>query len=44
MKNLVLGSTLLILGVSIILLTFGNDWGCLGMIISIVSLTWNKYI
>jgi len=44
MKNLVLGSTLLILGVSIILLTFGNDWGCLGMIIALISSIWNKYI
>ena len=44
MKSLVLGSTLLVLGVSVILLTFGNYWGCLGMIISIVSSTWNKYI
>jgi hypothetical protein len=43
-KNLVLVSTLLVLGVSVILLTFGNYWGCLGMIISIVSSTWNKYI
>jgi hypothetical protein len=44
MKNLILGSTLLVLGVSVILLTFGNYWGCLGMIISIVSSIWNKYI
>ena len=44
MKSLVLGSTLLVLGVSVILLAFGNTWGCLGMIISIVSSTWNGYI
>ena len=44
MKSLILGSTLLVLGVSVILLTFGNTWGCLGMIISIVSSTWNGYI
>ena len=43
-KNLVLVSTLLLLGVSVILLTFGNDWGCLGVIITLVSSTWNKYI
>jgi len=44
MKSLIFGSTLLVLGVSVILLTFGNTWGCLGMIITLVSSTWNKYI
>lgn len=44
MKSFVLVSTLLVLGVSVILLTFGNTWGCLGVILALISSIWNKYI